>query len=98
MMFNVGQDLSWRPPRFACGKLPGRVLAYALLAIFASAPLHAHEIRPALLDIKEREPGFFDVQWKVPALGDMSLPIKPVFPDCMKPVGPPSAHAAPGSN
>ncbi len=55
------------------------------------------EIRPALLDINEREPGFFDVQWKVPALGEMSLPIKPVFPECMKPVGPPSAHAAPGA-
>jgi hydrogenase/urease accessory protein HupE len=27
----------------------------------------------------------------------MSLPIKPVFPECMKPVGSPSAHAAPGS-
>ena len=72
------------------------VLAIAV-ASFATGSLHAHEIRPALLDINEREPGFFDVQWKVPALGEMSLPIKPVFPDCMKPVGPPSAHAAPGA-
>lgn len=72
-----------------------------LLAIaftfLAPQRLHAHEIRPALLDINERETGFFDVQWKVPALGEMVLPIKPVFPDCMKPVGPPSAHAAPGA-
>ncbi len=57
--------------------------------------MHAHEIRPALLNITEREPGLFDVQWKVPALGDRSVPIQPVFPECMKPVGPPSAHAAP---
>jgi hypothetical protein len=62
-----------------------------------SRDLQAHEIRPALLDINEREPGFFDVQWKVPALGEMVLPIQPVFPECMKPVGPPSAHAAPGA-
>ena len=66
-------------------------------AFFATGSLHAHEIRPALLDINEREPGLFDVQWKVPALGDRSLPIQPVFPDCMKPVGPPSAHLAPGA-
>ncbi|MGI9457451.1 MAG: HupE/UreJ family protein, partial [Aeoliella sp.] len=47
--------------------------------------------------INEREPGYYDVQWLVPALGEMSLPIQPVFPECMKPVGPPSAHAAPGA-
>jgi hydrogenase/urease accessory protein HupE len=68
-----------------------------ILGSFTAGGLHAHEIRPALLDITEREPGFFDVQWKVPALGDRSLPIRPVFPECMKPVGPPSAHAAPGA-
>lgn len=59
--------------------------------------LSAHEIRPALLDINEREPGWFDVQWKVPALGNLVLPIKPVFPDCMTPVGPPSQHISPGA-
>jgi hydrogenase/urease accessory protein HupE len=73
-------------------------LVFVGLVLGSSAtPLNAHEIRPALLDINEREPGFFDVQWKVPALGDRSLPIKPVFPECMKPVGPPSAHMAPGA-
>jgi hydrogenase/urease accessory protein HupE len=74
------------------------LLSATLICIVPSSEsLRAHEIRPALLDINEREPGFFDVQWKVPALGEMSLPIKPVFPDCMQPVGPPSAHMAPGA-
>lgn len=59
--------------------------------------LRAHEIRPALLDINEREPGWFDVKWKIPALGNLVLPIKPVFPDCMTPVGPPSQHTSPGA-
>lgn len=59
--------------------------------------LRAHEIRPALLDIIETEPGLFDAKWKVPALGDRTLPIRPVFPECMKPIGPPSNHAAPGA-
>jgi hydrogenase/urease accessory protein HupE len=68
-----------------------------LLLLSNSAPLRAHEIRPALLEITEREPGLFDAKWKMPALGDRALPIKPIFPECMKPVGPPSAHAAPGA-
>jgi hydrogenase/urease accessory protein HupE len=71
--------------------------ATVICIVVPSGSLRAHEIRPALLDITEREPGLFDVQWKVPALGEMSLPIQPVFPECMKPVGPPSAHAAPGA-
>jgi hydrogenase/urease accessory protein HupE len=97
---SVSQDLSWQCDMSRALRRPGRVLAYvvAVIILFTdSALLQAHEIRPALLDINEREPGFFDVQWKVPALGEMSLPIKPVFPECMKPVGPPSAHAAPGA-
>lgn len=74
------------------------LLCATVICVFvASGSLYAHEIRPALLDLNEREPGFFDVQWKVPALGQMSLPIQPVFPECMKPVGPPSAHTAPGA-
>jgi hypothetical protein len=83
-----------------CGAIPRACLlhfASVICVVATSGVLYAHEIRPALLDINEREPGLFDVQWKVPALGQMSLPIQPVFPDCMKPVGPPSAHAAPGA-
>lgn len=71
--------------------------ATVVCVVANSADLRAHEIRPALLDINEREPGLFDAQWKVPALGEMVLPIQPVFPECMNPVGPPSAHAAPGA-
>jgi hydrogenase/urease accessory protein HupE len=99
----LGKLLGLRPGRESLRPRLGaavalRLMVVAALLIFAnSSPLHAHEIRPALLDISEREPGFFDVQWKVPALGDRSLPIKPIFPECMKPVGPPSAHAAPGA-
>lgn len=96
----ISQDQSRRFAACAIFRLPGPILVYfaaALLFFANSTTLCAHEIRPALLDINEREPGFFDVQWKVPALGEMSLPIKPAFPDCMKPVGPPSAHTAPGA-
>jgi len=68
-----------------------------LLGMVFSNSLVAHEIRPALLEINERQTGVFDVTWKVPALGDRVLGLAPVFPQCMKPVGPPSNHASPGA-
>lgn len=74
-------------------------MLFAALAGFVAVGgnVSAHEIRPALLDINEREPGFYDVKWKVPALGDRTLAIEPIFPACMKPVGPPSQHTSPGA-
>jgi hydrogenase/urease accessory protein HupE len=67
------------------------------LVCLATDVLTAHEIRPALLEIDEREPGVFDVTWKVPALGDRVLAMAPIFPESMEPVGPPSNHLAPGA-
>ena len=64
--------------------------------LFSTTSL-AHEIRPTLLEINEGQPGVFDVTWKVPALGDRVLGLAPVFPECMRPVGPPSNHLAPGA-
>jgi hydrogenase/urease accessory protein HupE len=68
-----------------------------VFALLFSSQLQAHEIRPAVLEINERQPGLFDVTWKVPALGNRVLGLAPVFPECMKPVGPPSNHASPGA-
>jgi hydrogenase/urease accessory protein HupE len=72
-------------------------LVVSTVGLYACGDLWSHEIRPALLEIHEREPGLFDVTWKVPALGDRVLALTPVFPECMKPVGPPSSHLAPGA-
>jgi hypothetical protein len=69
-----------------------------LLAIGVSTPAHAHEIRPALLDITETRPGWFDVTWKVPMRGDMVLAIEPVLPPSLEPVGPPAVRVIPGAN
>jgi hypothetical protein len=76
--------------------LPATLLLLAVL-MPAVAP-HAHEIRPALLDITEREPGWFEVTWKVPMRGDRVLALSPVLPDSLIPVGPPSSHSVPGAN
>jgi hydrogenase/urease accessory protein HupE len=82
---------------------PGRtgslwiVLAALLVALFHATPARAHEIRPALLQITESRPGWFDVMWKVPMRGDMILSIAPVLPPSLKPVAPPSDQLVPGA-
>jgi hydrogenase/urease accessory protein HupE len=52
-----------------------RFLQFALLAwlaCFAGAAA-AHEVRPGYLEIREVQPGAYDVLWKVPASGDFRL-------------------------
>jgi hypothetical protein len=73
------------------------LLAMSIWAVVAGGDALAHEIRPALLEIHEREPGWFDVMWKVPALGNRVLALRPVFPEQMKQVGPASEHVVPGA-
>jgi len=57
----------------------------------------AHEIRPALLNIVEQEPGWFEVTWKVPMRGGLVLDIHPVLPPGLTAVGPPASHPVPGA-
>ena len=47
--------------------------------MFSSA--HAHEVRPAYLEIKETAPGQFSVLWRTPVLAGMRLPIVLKLPD-----------------
>ena len=76
----------------------GVPIAGAIAIMFGFSPsTRAHEIRPALLDITERNPGWFDVTWKVPMRGEMVLGIAPVFPTSLEPVGPPSSRVIPGA-
>jgi hydrogenase/urease accessory protein HupE len=63
----------------------------------STATVHAHEIRPALLNIIEQKPGWFDVTWKVPVLAGYELDIQPVLPASLAPYGPPSSHDIPGA-
>jgi len=71
--------------------------AFLLAGLIPASPSQAHEIRPALLDITEREPGWFDVTWKVPVRGDQALALNPVLPASLIAVGPPAAHKVPGA-
>jgi hydrogenase/urease accessory protein HupE len=58
---------------------------------------NAHEIRPALLEIKERSPGLYDVTWKVPTKGNQVLAVSPILPESFNPVGLPSNYSIPGA-
>ncbi len=74
------------------------IAALLLLAgLMPTTALRAHEIRPALLNIVEQEPGWFQVTWKVPILGDQTLAIHPVLPSGLVAVGPPASHPVPGA-
>lgn len=57
--------------------LLGLLLAHSLFATV----VFAHESRPAYLQLNESTDGVFDVNWRRPALGDMVLSLKPVFPE-----------------
>jgi hypothetical protein len=60
-----------------------RQIAAALLLampfVFSSA--HAHEVRPAYLEIKETVPGQFSLLWRTPVLAGMRLPVALKLPD-----------------
>ena len=53
------------------------VLALTMLA----ARLHAHEVRPAYLELHEAGDGTWDVLFKVPARGDMKLSLQARLPE-----------------
>ena len=55
-----------------------------LLLFFLAAPAHAHESRPAYLEIKETAPGQFSVLWRTPVLAGMRLPIVLNLPERVK--------------
>jgi hypothetical protein len=56
----------------------GLALALALLlAAFAPRAALAHEVRPALIQITELGPGRYDVVWKQPMVGDMTIHMVP---------------------
>ncbi len=72
--------------------------AIALLALLILYPafLCADEIRPAMLQISEREGGWVDVTWKIPVRGDRALGLTPVLPAFLERAGPPSGRRTPG--
>jgi hydrogenase/urease accessory protein HupE len=73
--------------RAACCRLLAGLLLAGLVAIPAA---HAHEARPAYLEINETTPGHYTVLWRTPVLAGTRLPVVLRFPekvrDLKKPV------------
>jgi hydrogenase/urease accessory protein HupE len=51
----------------------------ALAALLSPLAAHAHEVRPAYLELSEDRPGEFSVLWKTPMRGQMRLALDPAF-------------------
>lgn len=51
--------------------------AFALLAATGAA---AHETRPGFLDLREGEPGIYNLLWKKPSGGEVEIYIAPIIP------------------
>lgn len=69
-----------------------RLLA-AILTLLLMPHAHAHEIRPAYLEITENEQHRFDVLWKQPALGTLAVRLVPELSNGLL-AAPPSEETA----
>ena len=64
------------------------VFLLALLCLLSGLPVFADEFKPALLEITETRPGWFEVTWKTPISQGRQLILEPVLPDTLEQVGP----------
>jgi hydrogenase/urease accessory protein HupE len=62
------------------GAIMRRLLLVLIAATGWASSVEAHEVRPAFLEIRESEPGTFDVFWKVPARGEYRLSLHARLP------------------
>jgi hypothetical protein len=76
-----------------------RYLVGTWLVASTLVPMNAFsdEIRPALLEVQEREGGWIDVVWKVPMRGQEVEELTPVLPDFLEPVAAGSGRPVPGA-
>ena len=52
-----------------------------LVCLLSPAITHAHESRPAYLEVTEIQQAIYDITWRRPARGDRVLAMQPVFPE-----------------
>jgi hydrogenase/urease accessory protein HupE len=52
-----------------------------VLVLLTAGPGAAHESRPGYLELREVSAGRYQVLWKQPAVGDLVLRLRPVFPE-----------------
>jgi hydrogenase/urease accessory protein HupE len=59
-------------------------IGLALIFLFWLVSASAHEMRPALLQIRQVSPTGYDITWKIPRRDNMIIGIRPVFPNWFK--------------
>lgn len=71
-----------------------RVVLVMLTLFFlaATATIEAHEVRPAYLELRQTGLETYEVLWKVPAKGDLRLPLEVRFPADCESITPCSEH------
>jgi hydrogenase/urease accessory protein HupE len=76
-----------------------RCRLWLILAIWVlcDLPAVAHESRPALLQLTETEPGRYDVLWKRPQRGDLTLRLGVAWPADCRDLAPPTAQIVRGA-
>jgi hydrogenase/urease accessory protein HupE len=65
---------------------------FVVLVFILPARGFAHELRPAYLELREIQPGVFDVLWKTPMRGELQLSLEPEFSGRTETVGPVATH------
>jgi HupE/UreJ protein len=63
------------------GRAGGLAAGVLLVLLLAQGAVHAHETRPAYLELKETARGEYSVTWRTPVLAGMRLPIALKLPD-----------------
>lgn len=63
--------------------MKGTAIRVLIICAFVSrgAQLAAHELRPGFLELRETNPGTYDLLWKKPAGGEVEIFIAPLVPD-----------------
>jgi hydrogenase/urease accessory protein HupE len=72
-------------------------LLLALITPFAGTVAVADEFKPAMLEIRETEPGWYAVTWKVPLQNGRPLDMAPILPSALERMGPPATRVIQGS-
>ena len=70
---------------------------FFFVLLFSNATSEAHEVRPALIEINEIQEGIYDIMFKVPAIGNQVIKLKPLFPVEFEPLGPVNSQFVPGA-
>jgi hypothetical protein len=66
---------------------------FLLLLLLCARSNFAHEVRPDYFQLTQTAPDTFELLFKVPAMGDRRLSLRPNLPDHCERVAPPVAYS-----